>query len=81
MTIARHLSDGDLKLTPPGNLTEEQRAAWDAAYGPKNEAFRAAGLLQLTAGLTTSFLALMGHLLALLLISGLITQVLLLTEH
>lgn len=25
-------------------MTEEQRAAWDAAYGPKNEAFAAAGL-------------------------------------
>jgi len=42
MTIARHLSANDLKLTPPRNLTPEQRAKWDAAYGPKNEAFRKA---------------------------------------
>ena len=44
MTIAETMSDRDLKLTPPRNLTEEQRAAWDAAYGPKNEAFREAEL-------------------------------------
>lgn len=41
MTVANHLSANDLKLTPPGNLTPEQRAKWDAAYGPENEAFRA----------------------------------------
>jgi arylsulfatase A-like enzyme len=40
MTIAQHLSDFDLKLEPPGNLNEEQRAAWDAAYDAKNDAFR-----------------------------------------
>ncbi|MEM9660169.1 MAG: sulfatase, partial [Planctomycetota bacterium] len=39
MTIRQHLNDNDLKLTPPRNFTDEQRAAWDAAYGPKNEAF------------------------------------------
>jgi arylsulfatase A-like enzyme len=44
MTIARHLSDFDLKLTPPGNLTPQQRAMWDAAYGPATEAFHAADL-------------------------------------
>jgi arylsulfatase A-like enzyme len=44
MTIARHLSDFDLKLDPPQDLTPEQRAAWDAAYNPKNEAFRRARL-------------------------------------
>jgi len=44
MTIARHLSDFDLKLDPPGNLTPEQRATWDAAYDPKNDAFRKAQL-------------------------------------
>ena len=38
MTIARHLSPRDLKLVPPPNLTPEQRKAWDAAYGPANEA-------------------------------------------
>jgi arylsulfatase A-like enzyme len=42
MTIARHLSANDLKLTAPRNLTPEQRAKWDAAYEPKNEAFRKA---------------------------------------
>ncbi len=40
MTIAHHLSDFDLKLTAPRNLTPQQRQRWDAAYGPKNEAFR-----------------------------------------
>ena len=44
MTVANHLSDFDLKLTPPGNLTEAQLAVWNAAYGPKNEAFREANL-------------------------------------
>ncbi len=44
MTIAEHLSRFDLKLDPPGGLTPEQRAAWDAAYGPKNEAFEKAKL-------------------------------------
>ena len=44
MTVARHLSPFDLKLTPPRNLTPEQLATWNAAYEPKNEAFRAAQL-------------------------------------
>jgi arylsulfatase A-like enzyme len=44
MTIARTLTDYDLKFNPPRNLTEEQRAAWTAAYAPANEAFRQAGL-------------------------------------
>ncbi len=44
MTVAHHLSDFDLKLTPPTNLTDAQRAAWDAAYDPKNQAFREAEL-------------------------------------
>ncbi len=58
MTIARHMFDAyDLKLRPPaGNdlpewqatalqrLSAEQRAAWDAAYDPRNAAFRQAGL-------------------------------------
>ncbi len=44
MTVAKHLNANDLKLTPPGNLTPEQRSAWDAAYGPKNEAFKKANL-------------------------------------
>jgi arylsulfatase A-like enzyme len=44
MEVATHLNNNDLKLTPPRNLTPEQRKAWDAAYGPKNEAFRKANL-------------------------------------
>jgi arylsulfatase A-like enzyme len=44
MTIALDLFDRDLKLEPPNNLTAEQRAAWDAAYGPANSAFRLARL-------------------------------------
>jgi len=60
MTIARHMFDAyDLKITPTADddprdqrmwmgrykrLTEEQRKLWDAAYGPKNEAFRKANL-------------------------------------
>ncbi|MHC4786476.1 MAG: sulfatase family protein [Planctomycetota bacterium] len=44
MTIARTLTDYDLKFNPPRNLNEEQRAAWAAAYAPANEAFRQAGL-------------------------------------
>jgi arylsulfatase A-like enzyme len=44
MEVARDLNANDLKLSPPGGLTAEQRAVWDAAYGPKNEAFRQANL-------------------------------------
>jgi len=44
MTVAKHLSRFDLKLDPPKNLTPEQLATWNAAYGPKNEAFEKAHL-------------------------------------
>ena len=44
MTVARDLNDRDLKLTPPPNLTPEQLEQWNAAYEPKNEAFREANL-------------------------------------
>ncbi len=44
MTIAKTLTQYDLKLTPPRKLTKEQRAIWDAAYGPKNKAFKKANL-------------------------------------
>jgi arylsulfatase A-like enzyme len=44
MTIARHLNSSDLKLRTPGGLTSEQKAAWEKAYGPKNEAFKKANL-------------------------------------
>ncbi len=57
MEIGRHLDAADLKLPPGeddperihnaweqtyGRMNDEQRAAWDAAYDPKNEAFYAA---------------------------------------
>ncbi len=44
MEVARHLTPDDLKLTAPRGLTEEQLAAWNAAYGPRNEAFQKANL-------------------------------------
>jgi arylsulfatase A-like enzyme len=44
MTIARHLNDLDLKLTPPKGLSESQLAPWRAAYKDENEAFQKAGL-------------------------------------
>lgn len=44
MSIRKTMTEYDLKLAPPRGLTDEQRKAWDAAYGPKNEAFRAAKL-------------------------------------
>ena len=40
MTIAETMSESDLKLTPPTNMTPEQLATWNAAYEPKNKAFR-----------------------------------------
>jgi N-acetylglucosamine-6-sulfatase len=60
MTIADHMFPAyDLKITPPAadnqadqrnwavewdRMNEEQRAAWDAVYGPRNQAFFEAGL-------------------------------------
>jgi len=58
MEIARHMNlPSDLKVTPPlgspeganlkgefGRMTPAQKTAWDAAYVPRNEAFRAARL-------------------------------------
>ncbi|MDP6354402.1 MAG: sulfatase [Planctomycetota bacterium] len=45
MTIRNHLSANDLKLNAgPRNLTPEQKKLWDAAYGPKNKAFKEANL-------------------------------------
>jgi arylsulfatase A-like enzyme len=44
MTIKKTMSAHDLKLTPPRGLNPEQRKAWEAAYNPKNEAFKAANL-------------------------------------
>jgi arylsulfatase A-like enzyme len=44
MTISKTMNARDLKLTPPRNLTPEQLATWNAAYGPKNAAFEKANL-------------------------------------
>lgn len=44
MTIAKTMNAKDLKLTPPPQLTDEQRKVWDAYYNPRNEAFRKANL-------------------------------------
>ena len=44
MEIATTLTAADLKFEPPKYLNAEQLAAWQAAYGPKNEAFREANL-------------------------------------
>jgi len=45
MSIAKTMTENDLKLTPTRkNLTPEQKRLWDAAYGPKNEAFKKANL-------------------------------------
>lgn len=45
MSIAKTLTDHDLKLgPPPPRLNPEQKAAWEAAYTAENEAFRKADL-------------------------------------
>jgi arylsulfatase A-like enzyme len=44
MRVADHLTSRDLKLTPPRGLTKEQLEKWNAAYEPRNEAFRKANL-------------------------------------
>jgi len=44
MSIAKTMNPNDLKLTPMKRLDPEQKAKWDAAYGPKNEAFKNANL-------------------------------------
>ncbi len=45
MMIAKDLDDHDLKLDDaPKGFTDKQRADWNAAYGPKNQAFRDANL-------------------------------------
>ncbi|NIN72529.1 MAG: sulfatase-like hydrolase/transferase [Gemmatimonadetes bacterium] len=44
MTIAQHLYESDLKLVPPSQLNDEQLGLWNAAYEPKNQAFREANL-------------------------------------
>jgi arylsulfatase A-like enzyme len=44
MMIATKLNDADLKLQPPADMNAEQLERWKAAYGPRNETFRKAGL-------------------------------------
>ncbi|MBK7404911.1 MAG: sulfatase [Phycisphaerales bacterium] len=44
MMVARDLNDHDLKLARQGEMNDEQRALWDAAYDPRNETFRSLGL-------------------------------------
>lgn len=52
MEIGRHMTDeADLKLVAAGKaggewarMTDKQKRVWDAAYGPKNEAFHRANL-------------------------------------
>ncbi|MBL7187902.1 MAG: sulfatase [Phycisphaerae bacterium] len=44
MSIAKTMTPNDLKFTPPRGLMPEQQKLWDAAYGPKNEAFKKANL-------------------------------------
>jgi arylsulfatase A-like enzyme len=44
MTISKTMHERDLKLTPPSQLTPEQRKEWDAYYEPRNAKFRAANL-------------------------------------
>ena len=39
MTIASTLTDADLKLTAPPDLTPDQRKVWDAYYEPRNKTF------------------------------------------
>jgi hypothetical protein len=40
MTIARTMTDLDLKLVTPRDLDDDQRLVWESKYGPRNEAFR-----------------------------------------
>ncbi|MCA9041933.1 MAG: sulfatase, partial [Planctomycetaceae bacterium] len=44
MSVAKDLNEQDLKLVPPKGLTKDQLEKWNAAYGPKNEEFRAQNL-------------------------------------
>jgi arylsulfatase A-like enzyme len=44
MSIVKTMGKADLKLVPPRTLNPEQLKVWNAAYGPKNEAFAKADL-------------------------------------
>ena len=44
MSIEKTMTNRDVKLVAPRNLTPEQKEKWDAAYGPGNQAFAEAHL-------------------------------------
>ncbi|QDU64434.1 Arylsulfatase [Planctomycetes bacterium Pan216] len=44
MSIAKTMTERDLKLVPPKNLTPEQLEVWNKAYDEKNKAFKEANL-------------------------------------
>lgn len=44
LSIAKDMTELDLKLTPPKNLTPAQAEVWHKAYDEENEAFRKANL-------------------------------------
>ena len=44
MTIAKTMTPRDLKLTTPATLNAQQKEAWEAYYGPRNEKFKQANL-------------------------------------
>ena len=44
MTIAKTMTQRDLKFVTPGALTPEQKKEWDAYYEPRNQKFREAKL-------------------------------------
>jgi len=44
MSIAKTMTDRDLKLIPPPYLNEEQLKTWNEVYEPRNQAFRKANL-------------------------------------
>ena len=44
MSIEKTMTENDLKLVPPRNLTPDQLEVWNKAYEPKNKAFNEANL-------------------------------------
>jgi arylsulfatase A-like enzyme len=44
MSVANNLTIDDLKIRPPGNLTDAQRTRWDESYETRNAVVREAGL-------------------------------------
>ena len=44
MSIEKTMTENDLKFITPKNFTPEQLEVWNAAYGPKNKAFKEANL-------------------------------------